>query len=92
MPRRPRLEVGGGAYHVYNRVANGEPAFRAAGRLDRNLLRSRFPRVPPQTIFGLTGITAGCALTPKSSETARPVDALFSPRWWVVSIGRVVRH
>jgi hypothetical protein len=49
------------------------------------------PRVPPQTMFGLTGITAGCALPPKSSETARPVDALFSKSRWVVAIGPLVR-
>jgi hypothetical protein len=42
-------------------------------------------------MFGLTGITAGGALTPKSSETARPVDALFSQRRWVVAIGDLVR-
>ena len=27
MARRPRVEVGGGVYHVYNRVASGEPVF-----------------------------------------------------------------
>lgn len=27
MPRRPRVEVEGGVYHVYNRVASGEPVF-----------------------------------------------------------------
>jgi hypothetical protein len=43
-------------------------------------------------MFGLIGITAGRALPPKSSETARPVDALFSSRQWVVAIGRLVRH
>jgi hypothetical protein len=42
-------------------------------------------------MFGLTGITAGCALPPKSSETARPVGALFFERRWVVAIGRLVR-
>jgi hypothetical protein len=36
--------------------------------------------------------TAGRALPPKSSETARPVDALFSERRWVVAIGRLVRY
>ena len=27
MPRRPRVEVGGGVCHVYNRVASGEAVF-----------------------------------------------------------------
>ena len=27
MPRRPRQLVEGGIYHVYNRVASGEPIF-----------------------------------------------------------------
>jgi len=27
MVRRPRVEVAGGWYHVYNRVASGEPVF-----------------------------------------------------------------
>ena len=27
MPRRPRVEVDGGVYHVYNRVASGERLF-----------------------------------------------------------------
>jgi REP element-mobilizing transposase RayT len=27
MPRRPRVEVEGGVYHVYNRTASGEPVF-----------------------------------------------------------------
>ena len=27
MPRRPRIEVDGGVYHVYNRVASGERLF-----------------------------------------------------------------
>jgi REP element-mobilizing transposase RayT len=27
MPRRPRVEVEGGVYHVYNRIASGEPVF-----------------------------------------------------------------
>jgi hypothetical protein len=27
MARRPTVEVGGGVYHVYNRVASGEPVF-----------------------------------------------------------------
>jgi len=27
MARRPRVEVDGGVYHVYNRVASGEPVF-----------------------------------------------------------------
>jgi hypothetical protein len=92
MPRRPRVEVDGGVYHVYNRVASGEAVFATSGALDRDLLRTRSPRVPPQTMFGLIGITAGRALPPKSSETARPVDALFSKRRWVVATGRLVRH
>lgn len=27
MPRRPRVFVEGGIYHVYNRFASGEPVF-----------------------------------------------------------------
>ena len=27
MVRRPRVEIEGGLYHVYNRVASGEPIF-----------------------------------------------------------------
>jgi REP element-mobilizing transposase RayT len=27
VPRRPRVEVEGGVYHVYNRIASGEPVF-----------------------------------------------------------------
>jgi hypothetical protein len=36
--------------------------------------------------------TAGRALPPKSSETARPVDALFSGWRWVAAIGPLLRY
>jgi hypothetical protein len=34
MARRPRVLVEGGVYHVYNRVASGEPVFGICARLE----------------------------------------------------------
>jgi REP element-mobilizing transposase RayT len=90
MPRRPRLLVEGGIYHVYNRFTNGEPVFSDVDSCERFLDIVREVKARDcLTVFAWCLMTSHYHLAVRTGAVplSRSMRQIEDPRTWYLYEG-----